>query len=165
MWAYAERYKGLTRSPAEPAEPAGIVTSQWVKDSRLVAAPPATCCTTSPSDRRTFLVRDACVLRGDAVGEPPTLQTTSHYAHSSRPDIVDPNRAFSAPAIDITVQTTAPSTCTTFGIPKVYMVQWSRCSANGNEFAVNLQKVTPSYRQHAPRRLLVSLSGAKGKRK
>jgi hypothetical protein len=40
---YAYRYRGLARQPAEPAEPAGIVSSQRFKGSRVVAAPRATC--------------------------------------------------------------------------------------------------------------------------
>jgi hypothetical protein len=35
---YTGEYRGLTSPPAEPAEPAGIVLSQWVKRSRVVAA-------------------------------------------------------------------------------------------------------------------------------
>jgi len=45
------RYRGLTSTPAEPAEAAAIVPSQWVKDSRVVAAHPATCCIISPLHR------------------------------------------------------------------------------------------------------------------
>jgi hypothetical protein len=47
MWGYVIGYRGLTVSPAEPAEPARIVPSQWVRDRKVVAAPPAPCCTQS----------------------------------------------------------------------------------------------------------------------
>jgi hypothetical protein len=41
--AYARAYKGLALHPAEPAEPAGILFSQWDTGRRLAAAHPATC--------------------------------------------------------------------------------------------------------------------------
>ena len=63
MWAYAERYKGLARPPAEPAEPAGIVFSQWVTSSRLVAAHSNNPLQISPSHRCTvaLIVLDVAV--------------------------------------------------------------------------------------------------------
>jgi hypothetical protein len=54
---------------------------QPVKDINAVAYF-NTPCTTSSSDRRALLVRNACVLRGDAAGGPLPYRTTSYDAHS-----------------------------------------------------------------------------------
>jgi hypothetical protein len=51
---YTRTYIGFAQHPAEPAEPAGVVPSQWVKNSRLGDTRPTTCCTTiSPYHHHT----------------------------------------------------------------------------------------------------------------
>jgi hypothetical protein len=104
MWAYAERYKGLARPPAEPAEPAGIVTSQWVKGSRLVAAPRYLLHHFTITSLRAPIPRRLRSTRRCRSRAPTPQNNVTLRALKTRPAIVYPNRALSAPAIDITVQ-------------------------------------------------------------